>query len=588
LLDESTASSKQLQLVASVVIHEMSHQWFGNLVTMQWWDDLWLNEGFANWAETWGTDKLYPQYKMWDQFITDTLSSALQLDSLRSSHPIQIPIFDVSTADQYFDDISYQKGASVVRMIQSVIGEENFRAGLIHYMEKYAYSNTETFDLWAVLEEVSNLPIGTMMASWTEQLGYPLVRVLHEEWQDDQVTLELDQVWFLKDGSELNDEDASKMWTIPLKYVTDSGTQDGTTLMESKNTTLTVPTTTWMKLNAGQIVPMRVLLGPLMLERLSTGIKDKSLSPADRSGVLDDAYALTKAGHSTPGSTIRLLANYYDEDEYIVWQNIGGVLIGVQKAVASNQKIKEKHDNFARGFVMALMQKVGWEAMETDGHLTTLLRSLMVTMLVYFAYDDPSVIEEATARFSAFLANTSNATILPSDYRGNVFEIVVKNGGREAYEQVKSYYYETEDDTEKSFVFEALAATTDADLTVATLDWSISGDVKTQDICRVILKVGMSSSEAGEITWKYFQDNYDAIMKLVGGNAMLLTPCVYGTTNFNTNEKADEVASFFKANRLPSIESTIAQRIETIRSSAKFTDLVLSSELSEPEFWDSL
>jgi puromycin-sensitive aminopeptidase len=152
LIDDATASSRQLQRVAEVVIHELAHQWFGNLVTMEWWDDLWLNEGFATWMETGVCARLYPEWSMWEQFITDMQGRALKLDALRSSHPIQVPIAKAEEVEQVFDAISYCKGGSVVRMVHAVVGEECFTRGLRNYMTAFKFGNATTDDLWSAWE----------------------------------------------------------------------------------------------------------------------------------------------------------------------------------------------------------------------------------------------------------------------------------------------------------------------------------------------------------------------------------------------------------------------------------------------------
>ena len=155
LIDDATASSRQLQRVAEVVIHELAHQWFGNLVTMEWWDDLWLNEGFASWTQTLALDALFPDWGMWTQFICDDQSTAMRLDAMRTSHPIQVPIKHAEEVEEVFDMISYCKGASVVRILHAVLGAEAFQAGLQIYMERHQYGNTITTDLWKAWEEVS-------------------------------------------------------------------------------------------------------------------------------------------------------------------------------------------------------------------------------------------------------------------------------------------------------------------------------------------------------------------------------------------------------------------------------------------------
>jgi puromycin-sensitive aminopeptidase len=551
-----------------------------------------LNEGFASWAENWAADKLFPDYAMWDQFTTGHLTAALRLDALKSSHPIQVPIHHAEEVDQVFDAISYCKGGSVVRMIRAVLGMKHFQAGLGSYMKKYAYGNTETFDLWNSWEEASGVPVGEMMASWTTQMGFPLLRVLKEDWQGDKVTLELDQMWFLSDGSELDLEGAAKKWTIPILTCTEAGSQADMTLMREKTATVTIPISVggWVKLNAGQEVPMRVLPSEEMLKRLAVAIQTKALSPIDRASLLSDSYALVKAGHSTPESLILLMGNYKDEDEYIVWQGLSGVLGGLDSILLDDEAMSASLKAFAKGIVLKLMKKVGWESQVSDGHLTTLLRGIMINLLSAFAYDDPVVSQEALTRFRAFQEDANNVTSLPSDMRTAVFKIILKNGGAKEYEEVKSYFYTATDNAERKHVLGSLGSTPDAKLKLATMDWTTSGEVKLQDFFYAMGSVGHSSREGREISWQYFQDNFDRIKVMLGKAApSLMDACIVMCAGgFSTKEKADEITAFFEAHPLPNNHRKISQTVESMSANAKFLDVLKASQLSKADFWSGL
>merc|ERR1712071_210001 len=191
---------------------------------------------------------------------TGHLSAAMRLDALRSSHPIQVPIHHAEEVEEVFDAISYCKGGSVVKMARAVLGMKAFQNGLGAYMKKHAYGNTETYDLWKAWEESSGMPVQEMMASWTTQMGFPLVTVTGEKWEDTAVTLTLEQEWFLSDGSALSEEEKAKKWCIPLLTCTAEGTQQDMIFMREKTATVTIPLSSkdgWVKLNAGQDVPMR-------------------------------------------------------------------------------------------------------------------------------------------------------------------------------------------------------------------------------------------------------------------------------------------------------------------------------------------
>ena len=317
---------------------------------MAWWDDLWLNEGFASWTECWASDTIFPDWGVWENFTTDHLASALRLDSLKSSHPIQVPIAHAEEVEQVFDAISYSKGASVIRMIKAVLGMKNFQTGLQAYMKKHAYSNTETTDLWQAWETSSGLPVKELMASWTEQMGFPMIKVTKETWEDDKVTLELEQMWFLSDGSELTAEEKEKKWTVPIIACNQAGTLEDITYMREKTASITIPIEKggWAKLNANHEVPLRIHSTPEMLTRLYNGIKSKTMSACDRAGLVNDSYALVKAGHMEPGELIKLLAQYDDEDTLVAWDAVTTALVGLDTVLSADEKISANFQKFAK------------------------------------------------------------------------------------------------------------------------------------------------------------------------------------------------------------------------------------------------
>ena len=247
LIDQAKASAQQKQRVTSVITHELAHQWFGNLVTMGWWDDLWLNEGFASWMQTYSADLIFPDWQLWPQFVTSEQAGALRADSLTSSHPIQVPIKHAIEVEQVFDLISYLKGACIVQLAYAVLGMDNFREGLQLYMRRHQYSNTETTDLWAAWEEVSGKPVNAIMKGWTEQMGFPVVTISNSKVLAQGVQMDLHQEWFLSNGDKV---DSDKVWSVPLLFTV--GLQDGTILesvdagiMTDKTMTLTVAGGKW-------------------------------------------------------------------------------------------------------------------------------------------------------------------------------------------------------------------------------------------------------------------------------------------------------------------------------------------------------
>jgi len=300
MVDEEKASPQQKQRVAIVVAHELAHQWFGNLVTMQWWEGLWLNEGFAAFMEHFCIDALFPEYKIWEQYTTDAFSSAQRLDSLKTSHPVIVPIKHAEEVEQVFDAISYCKGSTVVNMVLAFLGPAKFQEGLQSYMSKYAYGNTETVDLWNSWSEVSQKNVAQLMNTWTTVTGYPYLSVVSETWTDSELVVTLRQARFLSDGSVDESADSDALWSIPLLFVTADSTSTEAVSMDQKEQTFVIPVSSsaaapgWVKINAGQKALVRVSHSPEMIARLKDAIH--SVAPVDRAALLLDAYALAKAG----------------------------------------------------------------------------------------------------------------------------------------------------------------------------------------------------------------------------------------------------------------------------------------------------
>lgn len=530
---------------------------------------------------------------MWDQFVTGHLASALRLDALKSSHPIDVPIRHAEEVEQVFDGISYCKGAAVVRMVQAVLGFHNFQKGLQQYMKDYAYGNTDSEHLWSAWENVSGMPVGELMGSWTHQMGFPLLKVVKEEWADDKVVLELEQQWFLADGGALEGDEKNKTWTIPVLTATQEGAQADMTLMREKTATVTIPgKVDWVKLNAGQEVPMRVLPSPELLKRYGSGISSGSMKPMDRAGLVNDAYALVKAGHMAPEALITLLGHYREEEEFVVWEGLASVLSGLNLLISGSDddKLTANFRKFAKTLVVNLLGKVGWEAKADDGHLTILLRGLVIGLLSTFAWDDNSVAEEATKRFRAFQEDPTDVQSLPSDMRTPVFQIFLKNGGEKEYEEVKAYFYSAADNAEKKHVLNSLGSIQDSALKLKTMEFACSGEVKLQDFFYAMGSVSRSGKQGRKIAWNYFQEHFRKLESMLAkASPSLMDACiVFCCGSFCSADKADEIEAFFKAHPVPKSSRKVDQTLESMRASAKFLQMIVDSDLSKDAFWSGL
>lgn len=607
LMDTSkpSASTARKQRIAIVVAHELAHQWFGNLVTMEWWDDLWLNEGFAAFSEHFCVNALFPDWKIWDQYTTDAMGHALRLDALRTSHPIQVPIGRAEEVEQVFDAISYCKGSSVVRMAECVVGQVNFQKGLELYMGRHAYGNTRTIDLWNAWTEATalaggNTDVGALMHSWTSKMGHPYLTVLDEKWDTtlNEVSFTLEQNWFLADGKPSSSDpdaatkDAAITWAIPLMFAGSAYESSQAVIMSAKRQTFTLKTSSandWLRINAGQQALLRVAHSDEMIRRMLPAISSKTMSVIDRGGVLLDTYALAKAGHVKVETIIELLRAYTEEDSYTVWVSLAGVLSGLNILMEEiGGECYDAFRSFAQTIVKSAFVKVGWEAKPTDGHSENLLRNTIVGLLDVFCSKDEDVVAEARRRFEGSFEE-GGAVLLPADIKGTVLRIVVANGGESEYERVLQTFYATTDNAEKKYAMVCLGSTPSDALKLKTLDWSVKGeDVKLQDYFYAIGSVACSA-EGVALTWKYFMDNFDFIKnKLAKASPSLLDAAIGNSCGrFVTMERAEEVESFFKDSRhaCPSNERRISQLVEGIRTNGTFLLKIKASKLADAAFW---
>lgn len=315
-----------------VVGHELAHQWFGNLVTMEWWTHLWLNEGFASFIPNLCLDKLFPDFYVWVQFI-DTYNKALELDGLRNSHPIEIPINNPYELFEIFDAISYNKGASVIRMLHSYIGDCDFRKGMNLYLTKHMYQNTCTEDLWNALEEGSGKPVSKIMPSWTKQIGYPMISVSVAP-AESGVLLTFTQDKFTSDGSDPPEECS---WIVPID-VTTAKNSVVSTLLEAKKSSLFIPDVTideWIKVNPLSNGFYRVKYPEEMLAKLIPAVREQTLSTIDRLSILNDLFAMVKAGHANTVQILKILKAYEGEMDFNIWASILNILGSLGKLLAS-------------------------------------------------------------------------------------------------------------------------------------------------------------------------------------------------------------------------------------------------------------
>ena len=577
LIDPLNSSASTKQNVALTVTHEISHQWFGNLVTMGWWDGLWLNEGFATWMENYATAHLFPDWKMWDQFVYSDVNYALQLDSLLSSHPIEVPVERAEDVDEIFDAISYSKGSIVVRLLEGFLSIEQFQKGIQKYIGAFEYRNANTADLWAQLEQSSGKPVREMMEGWTKQVGYPLL-TLSEGRQDgkEAVVFDVEQRRFLVGGPKADDD---TLWFVPISFLTpDSGEAVSQQLLKERKGQLRLETRTalsalkWTKINALQTGFYRVHYPASMRAAFRDAIKQggSTLTPADRLGLASDQFALARAALVPIAEVLEFVQAYEAETEYVVWADLLANLDDVAD-ILKHTDLYDDYSAYVRALISGIVGRMGWDRKDSDDHCAALLRSRVLNAGV--KYGDESVKAEAQRRFDVYFAakkahKEGAAKLLPADIRSLVYASVVKYGGAEGYEALVELGKLSDLHEEQTRCLQALAAAPDPKLTDRSLEYGFSSAVKSQDAPRFISALA-GNRHASQRVWQYVQDNWKKVLDRYGGTTSMGS-FVSIVDNFADEKVGDEAEKFFKEKTAPGAGMQAAQSIESLRSNAAY------------------
>ncbi|XVF86850.1 hypothetical protein PTKIN_Ptkin18bG0075200 [Pterospermum kingtungense] len=573
----STAARKQR--ITIVVAHEVAHQWFGNLVTMEWWTHLWLNEGFATWISYMATDIMFPEWKIWTQFLQET-NGGLSLDAQEESHPIEVEIQHAHSVDEIFDAISYKKGSAVIRMLQGYLGDEIFQKSLSLYMKRYAWKNARTEDLWSVLSEVSGIQVNSMMDGWTKQKGYPVISV-----KSKNSILEFEQSQFFSSGFH-----GEGQWTVPITLCLGSYDRSTSFLLESKIGNLNVSefpssdekngnehgNTSWIKVNVEQSGFYRVKYEDELGAQLRKAIEKDSLSATDKYGILDDTYALCVACQQSLSSLLSLMDVYRKEIDYIVLSKLIDVCYNVLDVL---RDAIPDITNALKEFFINLLQfsakKLGWESVPGESHLNALMRGEAFMALATF--DHSKTHEEAMQRFQALLDDRSTL-LLSADTKRAAYIAVMRrtSTSRDGFESLLKVYREADAVQEKERVLRTIACTPDPDILAEVLNFLISEEVRDQDI---IYGLAGISLEGRDIAWKWLKENWNFIVNKY--DSILITHFIRDIiTPFCSNEKADEIEEFFVRRVRPSFARNLKQSIEQVRVKARWVESIKQEQQS--------
>ena len=571
LVDPVDSSAGTREIVAAIISHEMAHQWFGDLVTMEWWDDLWLNESFASWMGDKAVDYLHPEWEMWTQFLTHDTASALNLDGLRNSHPIEQPVNNPAEIGQLFDAISYSKGGSILRMLERFLGADKFQEGLQIYIKRHQYANARTRDLWNALGEASGQPVADIMDTWTSQTGYPALEASVNR-TGDSVEVQLSQSRFLYDEILGEDEADDTVWKIPLTARTASNAEPARQLMEAPESSIALEPASygsddeWVKINHDQSGFYRVQYSPDEIERLKAPIAALTLPPRDRLGLQSDAYALAKAGRIPATDYLNLVEAYSNEDDASVVGDLAAALNALDNLLGA-EDFHPAYQAFGRRVFKPIGDRIGWDARANEGHRDALLRSTALAQLGHF--EDEDTLFEARRRFDAYVEDPSN---LPADLRSAAFSMAAQRGDGSLYDAMWELEKGASLQEEKMRFLGALSGFPDPALIQQTLDRSLDDEhVRSQDTIRVMVQTA-ANPRGRELAWQFLKDNWDEFDRRYGEGGFGIMRLVSIASFFSTEEKREEVREFFETHPAPAAERTIRQVIERMSNNIAWLD----------------
>lgn len=539
LVDPKNTSLEAKQYVAMVIAHELAHQWFGNLVTMRWWTDLWLNEGFASWVEYLAVNKLFPDWHMWTQFIVDDQLAGLRSDALSNTHPVEVPISHPDEIRTIFDDISYQKGASVIHMLQAYLGAEVFRLGLVHYLSKHAYANAVTTDLWKAFEETSGKKVRLLMHNWVSKAGHPLLSV-----NFDNKHVELTQNRFFAQKTKTKD---NTIWHIPLHI-------DGPALMSKQNLKLRTDSPT--VINKGHSGFYTTIYDKATYQVLSKSVSDRQLSETDRLGLINDAHAAAKAGYLPTAEVLKMLASYSSEDSSPVWDSLS-ILLGDIRRVFDDESLIESMKPYTHDLVTKQLKRLGWQPKKSESHFDTLLRPTILSLASWSK--DPSVVAKALADFKAM----RKVEDVEPDLRGVIYHTAARQGGSSEFQKLKSLYKQTSTASEKVTLASALCSFKQPNLYKQAIDMIKSEEVRPQDISYWVV-YGFSNRHAKHEMWQWLKQNWGWMEKKLGAELSFARMPLYAARCFSDQKFMTDYQSFFEPKLSAAFKREYLKGLETI------------------------
>ncbi|XP_056420529.1 glutamyl aminopeptidase [Hyla sarda] len=566
LYDPNESATVNKQRVAAVIAHELVHQWFGNIVTMDWWDDLWLNEGFASFFEYSGVNSSEPDWNMPDQILIDDLLPVMRDDALLSSHPIIVQVSTPAEITSVFDAISYNKGASILRMLEDWITPEKFKLGCQNYLKKYHFQNAKTDDFWASLAEASGQPVKDVMDTWTRQMGYPVLNV------SDNV---VKQERFLLDPNANSSHPESPfnyLWNIPVTYYSTNNKDKYISIYNKSATSLTLEpynsNNGFFKINNIHYGFFRVNYETSVWHNLSELLLNNHevFTPGDRAGLIDDVFALASAEKQDYNISLDLTKYLHKEKDYLPWVRVSSALSYLNDMLEDDDNIYPMFQEYLQAKVIPIATELGWADEGTD--VVKLLRSSILALACRVG--DPGALNNALNIFNEW----QKGTRIPVNLRQLVYRYGMKQSNdQKAWDFMFQKYLETPLAQEKEKLLQGLASANSIKLLDRFLKTIYDTNlIKSQDALNVVYYISAYSKLGKQLAWDWVRINWDFLVKRYTINDRNLGRIITRiSTTFNTETQLWQLENFFERNPDAGAgETPRKQALETVRNNIEW------------------
>ena len=544
LVDPETATQPELQNVADVINHELAHMWFGDLVTMGWWNGIWLNEAFATFMEMKATDSHRPEWMRWTSFGISR-SAAFDVDSLEATRPIEFPVISPHDAEGMFDILTYEKGAAVVRMLEQWLGEETFRDGIRHYLATHAYGNTETHHLWDALEHVSGRPVTTSMETWIFQGGYPVIEV-------ENGCLHQRRFTYTGEGD-------AQTWSVPVQLRTHSG-DIHTVEVHDQTADLPVSVDDVATFNHSGNGFFRVKVPSDQLATYgANGVGD--LAPVERFGLLDDSWTLTLAGEIEVADYLTLLGGYRTETDVSVWQRAIGSLSFINHVAADTDR--SSLGAMVDDLISPARNLLGDDPVSGESPRDSQLRGSLFAAAGTLAASSSDTRTAAIERAREILT----ADGPDAELRSAAVKIVAANGTDEDFAAFRAGFESANTPQDEIRNLYALPAFPGASQIDTVVSMALDGSIRTQN-APFVLAQALMNRDHGPATWDRISSNWDQVNELFPSNTIVRM--LTGVRWLTNEETHSLVRRFFAEREIPQGQKQLDQHLERLNVNAAF------------------